>query len=58
MKRSEEIMEILEAFDMTGSLRGTAALAGCDHNYADFGVMPIWLRKPFLRAGIGLVRSA
>ncbi|MGD0454809.1 MAG: IS21 family transposase [Solirubrobacteraceae bacterium] len=31
MKRSEEIMEILEAFDMTGSLRGAAALAGCDH---------------------------
>jgi hypothetical protein len=31
MKRSEEIMEILEAFDMTGSLRGAAALVGCDH---------------------------
>jgi hypothetical protein len=24
-------MEILEAFDLTGSLRGAAALAGCDH---------------------------
>lgn len=31
MKSSEEIMEILEAFDLTGSLRGAAALAGCDH---------------------------
>ena len=31
MKRSEEVMEILEAFDVTGSLRGAAALAGCDH---------------------------
>jgi molybdenum-dependent DNA-binding transcriptional regulator ModE len=24
-------MEILEAYDVTGSLRGAAALAGCDH---------------------------
>ena len=31
MKKAEEIMEILEAFDLVGSLRGAAALAGCDH---------------------------
>ncbi|MGZ6569377.1 MAG: IS21 family transposase [Solirubrobacteraceae bacterium] len=31
MKRPEEAMEILEAFDLTGTLRGAAALAGCDH---------------------------
>lgn len=31
VKSSEEIMEILEAFDLTDSLRGAAALAGCDH---------------------------
>ncbi|MFN8205464.1 MAG: IS21 family transposase [Solirubrobacteraceae bacterium] len=31
MKSAEEVMEILEAFDLTGSLRGAAALAGCDH---------------------------
>ena len=31
MKSSEEIMEILEAFDLTGGLRAAAALAGCDH---------------------------
>ena len=31
MKNSEEAMEILEAFDLTGSLRGAAELAGCDH---------------------------
>ncbi len=31
MKNSEEVMEILEAFDLTGSLRGAAELAGCDH---------------------------
>lgn len=32
MKSDEEIMEILEAFDLTGSVRGAAALAGCDHH--------------------------
>ncbi len=31
MKRAEEVMEILEAFDLAGSLRGAAELAGCDH---------------------------
>ena len=31
MKRPEEAMEILEAYDLTGSLRGAAVLAGCDH---------------------------
>lgn len=32
MKRSEEIMEILAAYDLTGSLRDAAELAGCDHH--------------------------
>jgi len=31
LKSSEEVMEILEAFDLTGTLRGAAELAGCDH---------------------------
>jgi transposase len=31
VKSSEEIMEILEAYDLTGGLRTAAALAGCDH---------------------------
>ena len=31
MKSSEEVMEILEAFDLTGTLRGAAQLVGCDH---------------------------
>src|SRR6266516_508549 len=31
LKRAEEVMEILEAFDLAGSLRGAAELAGCDH---------------------------
>ncbi len=32
MKSAEEIMEILEAFDLTRSFRDAAELAGCDHH--------------------------
>ncbi len=32
MKSAEEIMEILEAFDLTESLRDAAELAGCSHH--------------------------
>ena len=32
MKSAEEIMEMLEAFDLTGSLRDAAELAGCSHH--------------------------
>ena len=32
VKSPEEIMEILEAFDLTGSCRAAAELAGCDHH--------------------------
>ena len=32
MKRTEEIMEILAAYDLTGSFREAAALVGCDHH--------------------------
>jgi hypothetical protein len=39
MKRSEEVMEILEAYDLTGSLRGAAALCGCDHK-----TVGLWVR--------------
>jgi hypothetical protein len=31
MRKPEEVMEILEAYDLAGTLRGAAALAGCDH---------------------------
>jgi len=31
LKNSEEVLEILEAFDLTGTLRGAAELVGCDH---------------------------
>ena len=33
MKSPEDVMEILEAYDLTGSLRGAAALAGCEDSY-------------------------
>ena len=32
MKSAEEIMNILEAYDLTGSLRDAAELAGCSHH--------------------------
>jgi hypothetical protein len=32
LKSYEEIMEILEAFDLTGSFRAAGALAGCSHH--------------------------
>ncbi len=31
MKKPEQAMQILEAYDLAGTLRGAAALAGCDH---------------------------
>jgi len=32
LKSAEEIMEILEAFDLTGSFRDAGELAGCSHH--------------------------
>jgi len=32
VKSAEEIMNMLEAFDLTGSLRGAGELAGCSHH--------------------------
>ncbi len=32
LKSAEEIMEILDAYDLTGSLRAAATLAGCSHH--------------------------
>ncbi len=47
MKKPEEVMEILEAYDLAGSLRGAALLAGCDHKTVahwvrqrDLGLLP------------------
>ncbi len=38
MKKPEEVLEILEAFDTVGTLRGAAALAGCDHKTVAYWV--------------------
>ena len=35
MKSREEIMNMLEAFDLCGSLRGAGALAGVSHHTVD-----------------------
>ena len=32
MKSAEEIMNILDAYDLTGSFRDAAELAGCSHH--------------------------
>ena len=39
MKSDEEIMEILEAYDLTGSFRGAAELAGCSHHTVEHWVV-------------------
>ena len=53
MKKPEEVMEILEAYDLTGSFRQAAALVGCDHKtvahwvavrHATGGAPPAWAK--------------
>jgi hypothetical protein len=39
LKSREEIMEILEAFDLTGSFRAAAELAGCSHHTVEHHVL-------------------
>jgi hypothetical protein len=46
LKRAEEVMEILEAYDLCGSLRGAAKLAGCDHK-----TVAHWVNQRELAAG-------
>jgi hypothetical protein len=33
MKKPEDVMEILEAYDLTGSFRAAAGLVGCEGSY-------------------------
>jgi transposase len=47
LKKAEEVMEILEAYDLAGSLRGAAALAGCDHK-----TVAHWVRQRELAGGM------
>jgi hypothetical protein len=55
LKRAEEVMEILVAYDLAGTLRGAALLAGCDHKTVahwvavrdrDGGLAPRARRRP------------
>ena len=50
MKKPEEVMEILEAYDLTGSLRQAAALVGCDHKTVAY-----WVRQRELAGGMPAV---
>ena len=43
-------MEILEAYDLAGTLRGAAALAGCDHK-----TVAHWVRQRELAGGMPVV---
>lgn len=47
MKKAKEVMEILEAYDLTGSLRAAAKLAGCDHK-----TVAHWVAQRDLAAGL------
>jgi hypothetical protein len=40
MKNPEDVMEILEAYDLTGSFRAAAGLVGCDHK-----TRRVWVRQ-------------
>jgi hypothetical protein len=50
MKKPEEVMEILEAYDLTGWLRQAAALAGCDHKTVAY-----WVQQRELTGGMPVV---
>jgi transposase len=53
MKKPEEVMEILEAYDLAGSLRGAAALVGCDHKTVAY-----WVRMRDEAGGMPAVERA
>ena len=53
MKRQEEVMEILEAYDLTGSFRQAAALVGCDHKTVVY-----WVRLRDEAGGMPVVERA
>lgn len=55
LKDAGEIMNILEAFDLVGSYRGAAELAGCDHHTVKHYVQR---RDAGLAPGDGLVRAS
>jgi hypothetical protein len=50
MKKPEDVMEILEAYDLTGSFRAAASLVGCDHKTVAY-----WVRQREPAGGMPVV---
>ena len=53
MKKPEAVMEILEAYDLTGSFRAAAGLVGCDHKTVAY-----WVRQRDEAGGMPLVERS
>ena len=53
MKKPEDVMEILEAYDLTGSFRAAAGLVGCDHKTVAY-----WVRQRDEAGGLPVVERA
>ena len=53
MKKPEAVMEILEAFDLTGSVRAAAGLVGCDHKPVAY-----WVRQRDEAGGMPVVQRS
>ena len=53
MKKPEAVMEILEAYDLTGSFRAAAGLVGCDHKTVAY-----WVRHRDEAGGMPVVERS
>jgi transposase len=53
MKKPEAVMEILEAYDLTGSFRAAAGLVGCDHKTVAY-----WVRQREEVGGMPVVQRS
>ena len=53
MKKPEDVMEILEAYDLTGSFRAAAGLVGCDHKTVAY-----WVRQREAAGGMPVLERA
>ena len=53
MKKPEDVMEILEAYDLTGSFRAAAGLVGCDHKTVAY-----WVRQREAAGGMPVVERS
>ena len=51
MKKPEAVMEILEAYDLTGSFRAAAGLVGCEGSYVNPSLRDGGARPPIAVKG-------